>query len=79
MADALFHLFGELAQVEMAGHDVVPGVGHPDQGAFQVLVAVSHGLEQGPHLGPAGRFEYVFAAPTHYLQPPLLHSGITLR
>ncbi len=69
LIDALLHVFGHLAQVVVAGNNVVVGVGHPYQGPLQVVVAVAHGLEQGPHLAPARPLQYVFAAPTHDIAP----------
>ena len=46
--DTVLHVLGHLIQVEMAGHQGVPGVGNTDQGLslFKLTVGVSHGLEK---------------------------------
>ena len=65
LEDPLLDIIGNQPQVVMAGHDPVPGIGHPDQGPRKIIIAVPHRLIEPPHLRttPAAAKYPCFAKP----------------
>src|SRR5215210_3233257 len=55
--DAVFHLLGQVAVVEVTGHGLDPGVGHTHYGFAEVLLRVAHALEEGSGRCPVAPFE----------------------
>ena len=56
LADALLDGFGDLAEMEVAGADLGPGVGDADEGLVQVFLAEADGAEVAAGGGAVGAF-----------------------
>ena len=61
-ADARLHMLGDGAQVDVPRDDLVVGVDDPDQGACDLLVGVTHGLEERPVGRPLHAFFHQVAS-----------------
>ncbi len=55
-ADALLDGFGDLAEMEVAGADLGPGVGDADDGLVQVFLAEAYAAQVGARGGAVGAF-----------------------
>jgi hypothetical protein len=64
--------FGDTAQMDMSGHDLVKAVDHTNKRFRKVIAAEAHGSKQGPMRCPFNAFLHFIA--THCLQktPPWL-------
>ena len=50
-ADAFLHLYGQIAQIVIAGHGLDPCVGDPDNGLGEVLIGKADALQHGARRG----------------------------
>ena len=46
-ADTRLHGLGDLVQIHVAGHDLIVGAHHADEGTLQLLLGVAQSIEQG--------------------------------